>query len=116
MAKKKSPEEEKLYPNPARDLQTFLQELKAYPAGAQNMLGFLAERYKIESGDQRLVLKRMYSDMQLADRAIVATEAALGDLSDQYLQWKDNVLVAFRRVSGLEGHVDHVRATLDPQR
>lgn len=112
MSKKNSPDEEKRPPNPARDLQEFLQELQAYPAGTQNMLRFLSDRYKIESQDQRLVLKRMYADMQLADRAIVATEAALGDRSPKYLQWKDNVLSAFLKL-GLESHVDHVRGMID---
>ena len=114
MANTETPDSEKTHPNPARDLQAFLQELIAFPKGNQKMLMFLTIRYQLDSQDHRLVLKRMYPDMQLADRAIVATEAALGHMSSRYLQWKDNVLVAFSRVSGLESQVDHVRSTLDP--
>ena len=97
--------------NPAKDLQEFVESLLHFHNGGLDMLTFFSERYEIQPPDQLVVMKMMFTDMQLAYRAIKATESALGDRSGQYLQWKDNVLTSFSRIN-LESPVDHVRSGL----
>ena len=96
--------------NPARELRDFLDVLRAYN-GKATVLAFFADRYAIEPPDQIEVMKRMHRDVALLDRAIKATESALGDRSDTFLQWTPQVMNAFRQL-GMDTHLNQAHGQL----
>ena len=96
--------------NPARELRDFLDVLRGYKGNA-SVLSFFADRYAIKPPDQIEVMKRMHRDVALLDRAIKATESALGDRSDTFLQWTPQVMNAFRQL-GMDTHLSQVHGQL----